>query len=95
MKVYLTVLVIAALVTYVATPVMRYLAFRVGAVTAARERDVHTVPTARLVRDEPRHGRDHHGDRSAFIGDRDLAVVVLQSHGQGLQFLEFARQTGC
>ena len=48
MKVYLTVLVIAALVTYVATPVMRYLAFRVGAVTAARERDVHTVPTARL-----------------------------------------------
>lgn len=48
MTVYLTLLVIAALVTYVATPVMRHLAYRVGAVTAARERDVHTVPTARL-----------------------------------------------
>ena len=48
MTVYLTLLVIAALVTYVATPVMRHLAYRVGAVTTARERDVHTVPTARL-----------------------------------------------
>ena len=48
MKVYLAILVIAALVTYVATPVMRNLAFRVGAVTTARERDVHKVPTARL-----------------------------------------------
>lgn len=48
MKVYLTLLVIAALVTYVATPAMRYLAVRVGAVTAVRARDVHSVPTARL-----------------------------------------------
>ncbi len=48
MKVYLTLLLVAALVTYVATPVMRYLAYRMGAVTAVRERDVHTVPTARL-----------------------------------------------
>jgi UDP-GlcNAc:undecaprenyl-phosphate GlcNAc-1-phosphate transferase len=47
-KVYLALLVIAALVTYVATPAMRHLAYRVGAVTTARERDVHTVPTARL-----------------------------------------------
>lgn len=48
MKVYLALLVIAALVTYVATPVMRHLAYRFGAVTTVRERDVHTVPTARL-----------------------------------------------
>jgi UDP-GlcNAc:undecaprenyl-phosphate GlcNAc-1-phosphate transferase len=47
-KVYLTLLVVSALVTYVATPMMRFLAFRVGAVTAVRDRDVHTVPTARL-----------------------------------------------
>ncbi|MEX0913825.1 MAG: MraY family glycosyltransferase [Demequina sp.] len=48
MKVYLTLLVISALITYVATPAMRHLAIRVGAVTAVRERDVHAVPTARL-----------------------------------------------
>lgn len=48
MKVYLALLVISALVTYVATPVMRHLAIRLGAVTAVRERDVHVVPTARL-----------------------------------------------
>ncbi len=48
MTVYLTLLIVAAFVTYVSTPAMRYLAFRVGAVTAVRERDVHKVPTARL-----------------------------------------------
>ncbi len=48
MKVYLALLVIAALVTYVATPVMRHVAISVGAVTAVRARDVHVVPTARL-----------------------------------------------
>lgn len=48
MKVYLSLLVVAALVTYVATPVMRHLAIRLGAVTAVRARDVHVVPTARL-----------------------------------------------
>jgi UDP-GlcNAc:undecaprenyl-phosphate GlcNAc-1-phosphate transferase len=47
-KVYLTLAVVAALVTYVATPAMRQLAYRVGAITAVRERDVHSVPTARL-----------------------------------------------
>jgi len=47
-KVYLALLVISALVTYVATPVMRHVAIRVGAVTAVRARDVHVVPTARL-----------------------------------------------
>ena len=48
MKVYLTLLVISALITYVATPAMRHLAIRVGAVTAVRARDVHATPTARL-----------------------------------------------
>lgn len=48
MKVYLTLLVISALVTYMATPVLRHLAFRLGAVTAVRSRDVHKVPTPRL-----------------------------------------------
>lgn len=48
MKVYLTLLVIAALVTYAATPAMRHLAYKVGAVTAVRSRDVHRKPTARL-----------------------------------------------
>lgn len=48
MKVYLILMVIAALLAYVATPAMRHLAFRTGAVTAVRERDVHTTPTPRL-----------------------------------------------
>lgn len=48
MKVYLTLLVIAALVTYMTTPVLRHLAFRLGAVTAVRTRDVHKIPTPRL-----------------------------------------------
>lgn len=48
MKVYLTILVVSALVTFVATPVMRRLAFRWGAVTAVRARDVHAKPTPRL-----------------------------------------------
>src|SRR5690606_10614215 len=47
-KVYLTILVVSALVTFVATPVMRRLAFRWGAVTAVRARDVHATPTPRL-----------------------------------------------
>lgn len=48
MKVYLTLLLISALVTYVTTPLMRHIGFRIGAVAAVRDRDVHTVPTSRL-----------------------------------------------
>lgn len=48
MKVYLTLLLFSALVTYFATPVMRHLAFRIGAIASVRDRDVHEVPTARL-----------------------------------------------
>ncbi len=48
MKVYLTLMLVAALVAYASTPAMRHLAHRVGAVTAVRARDVHSKPTARL-----------------------------------------------
>ncbi|MBN2176722.1 MAG: undecaprenyl/decaprenyl-phosphate alpha-N-acetylglucosaminyl 1-phosphate transferase [Demequinaceae bacterium] len=48
MKVYLALLLFSALVTYIATPVMRHIGFRIGAVAAVRDRDVHKVPTARL-----------------------------------------------
>lgn len=48
MKVYLILMAIAALLTYIATPAMRHLAFRAGAVTAVRARDVHKTPTPRL-----------------------------------------------
>lgn len=42
------VLLTAAIVTYLATPLVRRLALAVGAVTAVRARDVHTVPIPRL-----------------------------------------------
>jgi len=47
-KVYLILMAIAALLTYVGTPAMRHLAFRTGAITAVRDRDVHKTPTPRL-----------------------------------------------
>ena len=48
MRVYLLVLVIAAVVTYLTTPLARWCALRWGAITAVRDRDVHAVPTPRL-----------------------------------------------
>ncbi|MDR3069219.1 MAG: undecaprenyl/decaprenyl-phosphate alpha-N-acetylglucosaminyl 1-phosphate transferase [Cellulomonas sp.] len=45
---YLFVIVAAATVTYLLTPAVRQLAIRVGAITAVRARDVHTVPTPRM-----------------------------------------------
>lgn len=48
MRVYLLVLLVAAAVTYLATPLARWLALRTGAITAVRDRDVHAVPTPRL-----------------------------------------------
>jgi UDP-GlcNAc:undecaprenyl-phosphate/decaprenyl-phosphate GlcNAc-1-phosphate transferase len=47
-RVYLLVLLVAAAVTYLLTPVARWVALRTGAITALRERDVHAVPTPRL-----------------------------------------------
>ncbi|AXH96133.1 glycosyltransferase family 4 protein [Ornithinimicrobium avium] len=48
MREFLMVLLTAAVVTYVATPLVRRLALAVGAMTAVRDRDVHTVPIPRL-----------------------------------------------
>ena len=48
MREYLFVIVIAALMTYAFTPLMRTLAVRTGAYTPVRDRDVHTIPIPRL-----------------------------------------------
>ncbi|MHB1064846.1 MAG: MraY family glycosyltransferase [Georgenia sp.] len=48
MRVYLLVLLVAAAVTYLATPLARRLAHATRALTPVRARDVHTVPTPRL-----------------------------------------------
>ena len=47
MREYLLCLFAAAAVTYLLTPVVRALAVRVGAMSAIRERDVHTEITPR------------------------------------------------
>ncbi|MFP5333944.1 MAG: glycosyltransferase family 4 protein [Actinomycetes bacterium] len=48
MRAYLFVMVVAAAVTYLATPLARRLAERSRAMTPVRDRDVHSVPTPRL-----------------------------------------------
>ncbi|MEJ5944862.1 MraY family glycosyltransferase [Pseudokineococcus basanitobsidens] len=48
MRAYLLVLVTAAAVTYLCTPLARRLAERLGAMSPVRARDVHSVPTPRL-----------------------------------------------
>ena len=48
MRAYLLVLVLAAAVTYLTTPLARRLAVATGALTPVRARDVHVVPTPRL-----------------------------------------------
>lgn len=48
MRVYALVMLVAAVITFLATPVARRLAQLSGAVTAVRSRDVHIVPTPRL-----------------------------------------------
>ena len=48
MRVYLLLMLVAAAVTYLATPVARLVALRTGAITAIRQRDVHATPTPRL-----------------------------------------------
>ncbi len=48
MRIYLLVLLVAAAVTFLVTPSVRRLAVRIGAITAVRERDVHTTPIPRL-----------------------------------------------
>ena len=48
MREYLFIVVIAAVVTYAATPLLRSLAVRLRAFTPVRDRDVHSVPIPRL-----------------------------------------------
>ena len=48
MREYLLVLCVAAGVTWLLTPVARWLALRIGAVAQVRDRDVHDVPTPRM-----------------------------------------------
>ncbi|MCL3860446.1 MraY family glycosyltransferase [Actinotalea sp. K2] len=48
MRVYLLVMLLSAAVTYLTTPLARWVALRVGAITAVRARDVHVLPTPRL-----------------------------------------------
>ena len=48
MREYLLVFIVAAAMTYAATPFVRWLAVATGAITAVRDRDVHAVPTPRL-----------------------------------------------
>lgn len=48
MRAYLLVALVAATVTFLLTPLARWIAMRTGGMTAVRARDVHTVPTPRL-----------------------------------------------
>ncbi len=48
MRVYILLMLVAAAITYLATPSARWVARRTRAVSAVRARDVHTVPTPRL-----------------------------------------------
>src|SRR5215471_1661153 len=48
MREYVLTLLVAAAVTYVLTPLVRRFAVAVGALHAARDRDVHVVPTPLL-----------------------------------------------
>lgn len=48
MRGYLFVMLVAAAVTYLTTPLVRRLAQRIGAFTPVRERDVHKVPIPRM-----------------------------------------------
>ena len=48
MREYLLVFVVAAAMTYVATPFVRWVAVATGAFTPVRDRDVHAVPIPRL-----------------------------------------------
>ncbi len=48
MRAYLFVMLVAAAVTYLMTPLVRRIARRIGAITPVRDRDVHTVPIPRM-----------------------------------------------
>ncbi|SHE24861.1 MraY family glycosyltransferase [Actinomyces glycerinitolerans] len=66
MRVYLLVLLVAAVVTYVAVPIVRHLALVSGALTPVRARDVHSKPIPRL------------GGVAMFAGFATAMVVASQ-----------------
>jgi UDP-GlcNAc:undecaprenyl-phosphate GlcNAc-1-phosphate transferase len=47
-RIYLLLALVAAAVTYLTTPLARWLALRPGAITAVRDRDVHVTPIPRM-----------------------------------------------
>jgi UDP-GlcNAc:undecaprenyl-phosphate GlcNAc-1-phosphate transferase len=47
-RIYLLLALVAAAVTYLTTPLARWLALRTGAITAVRDRDVHVTPIPRM-----------------------------------------------
>ncbi|PID55199.1 MAG: undecaprenyl-phosphate alpha-N-acetylglucosaminyl 1-phosphate transferase [Micrococcales bacterium] len=63
---YLLIMLVAAGVTYLSTPLVRLLAHRIGALTPLRDRDVHAAPVPRL------------GGVAMFAG---LAVAFLVASG--------------
>ena len=81
MREYLFVLLVAAVVTYTLTPLVRTLAVRFGALTAVRERDVHAVPTPRL------------GGTAMFVGFA-AAVAVGHAHRLRHYWRAFTRMPG-
>lgn len=48
MRIYVLLALVAAAVTYLTTPLARWLALRTGAITAVRDRDVHVTPIPRM-----------------------------------------------
>ncbi len=48
MRAYLYLMLVAAAVTYLTTPLVRRIARRIGAITPVRDRDVHAVPIPRM-----------------------------------------------
>ena len=47
MREYLLIFVVAAAMTYASVPLVRRLAYRLGAITPVRARDVHAAPIPR------------------------------------------------
>ena len=70
MREYLLVLLVAATVTYLLTPVARRIAVRSGALNEPRDRDVHTIPTPRLG-----GLAMYAGAAAAFLAARELPAL--------------------
>lgn len=66
MREYFLVSVVAAIITFVATPLARWAALRFGAVTPVRARDVHAMPIPRL------------GGTAIFLGFGAAVAVASQ-----------------